>query len=157
MKVVAEGTTSNELEAALQQFKEGESGEIRFYPDNPLTSCDIVELQNKLLSSGIFLLAPIAQEGTVVSIKFQKTNVGIGSVWSDIWSNITGPFQLLKTALTIPWWIWAGGAGILIYLFLRSDTGKKVTKEAGSLAITAGKMYVTKGALKNPRRKYGHR
>ena len=61
--------------------------------------------------------------------------VGIGVTGWQIWK---------ATALGIPWWVWIiGGAGLLA-VFLFSDTGKQMT----GTAIKAGKVYVTKGALK---------
>jgi uncharacterized membrane protein YdcZ (DUF606 family) len=156
MNVIAEGTTPQELESAMSQFKAGQTGEIRFYLDKSLTPDEITGLYNKLLASGFILTEPLKQEGTILSVEFQKTSSlqGIGSFWTDLWSYIKAPFQVLSTMLKVPWWVWVGGGVAIMYLFFSSDTGKKVTKEAGGLALTAGKVYITKGALKNPMRSH---
>lgn len=57
-------------------------------------------------------------------------------------------WQIWKsTTLGVPLWVWGVGGIALLVLFFSSETGKKAT----DLGITAGKIYITKGALKNPK------
>ncbi len=152
----SEGTTSQELEAAMQQFKVGEEGEVRFYVNTQLSPEDILKLQSELISSGITPIS-IVQDDTILSIKFKKTATGIGSVWSNMWSYIQAPFQIFKAAISIPWWVWGLGAVGIVYLILRSEKGRAAvvgTAKAGAqVAGTGVRAAITKGA--NPsRRKY---
>ena len=56
----------------------------------------------------------------------------------------------ISTALGgIPFWVWAVGGIAVFYLFSQTSTGKKATGVAG----TATKIYLTKGMLKNPRKR----
>ena len=155
----AEGETSNELESAMQQFKVGETGEIRFYVNTALSPEDILKLQNELVASNITPIS-IRQDDTILSIKFKKTGQGIGSVWSDMFSYISAPFQIFKAVISIPWWVWGLGTIGIVYLILRSEKGRAAvvgTAKAGAtIAGTGVRAAITKRA--NPsRRKYEYR
>ena len=54
---------------------------------------------------------------------------------------------MFRNPLGVPWWIWVIGGGAILYLVF-AEPVKKAGKAAGGLAIQAGKVYVTKGALK---------
>lgn len=65
--------------------------------------------------------------------------LGVGITGWQIWKS---------TTLGVPIWVWIIGGGALLFAFLTSDTGKRAT----SAGISVGKMYITKGALKNPKK-----
>ena len=93
------------------------------------------------------MTAPIVQDARVVSIKFQKAIAPLLIIAGAVIAIVGGllGWQIFQySKLGVPIWVWAVAGLGLVYLFFTSDTGKK----ASGLAIQAGKVYVTKGALK---------
>ena len=130
-------------------YAEGDRGEVRFYVDRMLPEEKIQELQDRILNEGVVLTEPIEQNSRIISIKFEKRlaplaiiAIAVGVVVVAVGAVIG--WQIFKT---IQWgvsvWVWlVGGAGLLYLIFT-----SKPAKEAGGLAIQAGKVYVTRKAI----------
>ena len=132
-------------------FGEGDNGELRVYLQRPLYQDEIDKLENEICSQGVVLTAPITQDARILVIKFQKAIAPlliIGGAIAAIVAGVTG-WQIFRTTqMGVPLWVWGVGGIALLYLLFR-----KPARKAGGLAIQAGKVYVTRKALKNPRRK----
>ena len=127
-------------------FSEGDTGELRLYLERPLYQGEIDQLEQQILSQGVVLTEPIMQDTRIVSIKFQKTIAPLVIIAIAIVAVITGllGWQIWKSVqLGVPLWLWAIAGGAVLYLLLSS----KPAKEAGGLAIQAGKVYVTRKAV----------
>ena len=145
MPVIAEGITLDTLPDAEHLLAEGEHGEVRIYCQIPPTEEQLALMENEIRSQGVVLTAPIISEGTIVSIKFRKMLWPLLIIAAAAAAALgLGWWQLNTTLGGIPFWVWAVGLGALAYLFFKSDTGKKAT----SVASTAAKIYITRGALK---------
>ncbi len=161
MELIAESLTGN-LETLSQyesSLAEGARGEVRVYVSQDLEQQQLDDIENQLLTKGVVLTGHVVQDARTVIIPFQKAIAplliiglivgGLGLIGSTVlgWQIFSDPlgFKLLG----IPWYVWGIGAVALMYLFFKSDTGKAAT----GTAITAGKLYITKGMLKNPKKK----
>ena len=135
-------------------LSEGDRGEVRFYVDRQVSEEKIQELQDSLLSEGVTLTEPISQIARVLLIKFEKRLAPLAIIAIVVGGIIAAGAGLLgwqiwkTTQMGIPIWVWVVAGGALLYLIFTS----KPAKEVGGLAIQAGKVYVTKKALSNPRR-----
>jgi hypothetical protein len=151
MRLVAEslGNTSN-LGDYEYLLSEGESGEVRFYISEPLSQDTINQMQNDIISQGVVLTGPIIQDVGTLIIPFRKELAPlliIAAVAIPIVGGLLGWQIFSFSKLGVPVWVWGVAAVGLLLLFMGSETGKKAT----GMAISAGKMYITKGAFKNPR------
>ena len=74
MKLVAEQLGNNITSIAVHEsaFAEGDKGELAVYLSRPLTQDDIFSLEQNILSQGVVLTEPIAQDSGILVIKFQK-------------------------------------------------------------------------------------
>lgn len=140
------GSDLSSLSSYETYFGEGDIGELRVYLDRPLYQDEIDRLQTELLSQGVTLTAPITQDARILLIRFQKQIAPlliIGGAIAAIVAGILG-WQIFKgTQVGIPVWVWIVGGLSLAYLLFREPA-----KKAGGLAIQAGKLYVTRKALK---------
>ena len=135
-------------------YAEGDRGEVRFYVERQLSEETIQELQDRILNEGVVLTEPIEQIARIISIKFEKRlaplaiiAIVVGGIVVVV-GGLLG-WQIFKTVqMGVPLWVWFVVGGALAYLIFTS----KPAKEAGGLAIKAGKVYITKKALSNPRR-----
>ena len=147
MQLVAQGLDINKLEQSESLLAEGEAGEVRLYLSQEPTIEQLQELQDGLLERGVILTEPIAYDARIVSVKFRKgiaPLVIIGLVVGGLFATGIG-WQVFKaTRAGIPLWVIGLGGAALLYLLLRS----KPAKQAGGLAIQAGKVYIGKKALK---------
>ena len=146
MKVVAEGTSLAELITAEKLFAEGESGEMRLYIDRMLPEYQLAEIEREITSRGVVLTAPIAQEGSILSVKFQKAIAPLLIIAAAVaaFAALIG-WQIFKEHWGIPWWIWLAGGGAVLYLMFREPA-----RQIAPAAIQASKVYITRRALKNP-------
>ena len=155
-ELVGERLSNNlaELPEYEDLFAEGSRGELRLYVNQPLSEYQLGQMENELLNQGVTLTEPISQIARVVSIKFEKRlaplaiiAIVVGAIVA-IGAALLG-WQIWKTTTAgVPSWVWVVGIGAVLYLIFTS----KPAKEAGGLAIQAGKVYLTKKALSNPRR-----
>ena len=130
-------------------YAEGDRGEVRFYVERQLPMERIQELQDRILNEGVVLTEPIEQASRVISIKFEKRlaplviiAIAVGIVVVAV-SAVLG-WQIFKSIQWgVPVWVWLVGGGALLYLLLR-----KPVKKVAPIAIEAGKLYITKKALK---------
>ena len=131
-------------------YQEHDTGELRLYVDQPLSYDDINQMEYEICSQGIVLTEPIKQDARVVVISFQKAiaplaiiAIIVGGIVA-IAASLLG-WQIFKyTKLGVPIWVWAVGGIALLYLLFSS----KPAKQAGGLAIQAGKVYVGKKMVK---------
>ena len=133
-------------------FNEGDTGELRLYLSDELYQGDIIELENMITEQGVILTEPIRQYARILSIKFKKEIAPLLIIVGAVVVVVGGllGWQIFKTTqLGVPLWVWAVCGIAIIYLITTSEPAKK----AGGLAIQAGKVYVAKGALKNPRKR----
>jgi len=149
MNLIAEGTDISELEKQEPRFAEGEKGELRFYIEKSLTKEQLNQLEQDILAQGVYLTEPIKQDARIIFINFEKRIAPLIIIGGAIIAAIGGAaflgWQLSKAPLGIPWWLWVVGGGALLYLLFRTKPAKRV---AGTV-IKAGKVYVTRKALKN--------
>ena len=147
MQLIAQGLDITELEQSESLLAEGEAGEVRLYLSQEPTIEQLQALQDGLLERGVILTEPIAYDARIVSIKFVKgiaPLVIVGLVVGGLFATGIG-WQVFKaTRAGIPLWVIGLGGAALLYLLLRS----KPAKQAGGLAIQAGKVYVSRKALK---------
>lgn len=135
-------------------FAEGDTGELRLYLMGPMYQGDIDTLEQSIRSQGVVLTAPIRQDARVLMIQFKKAiaplvilAAAVAAI-AAVGSGIVG-WQIFKTVQAgVPLWVWLVGGAALAYLLFREPA-----KQAGGLAIHAGKMYITKKML-NPGRRY---
>ena len=131
-------------------YQEGDTGELRLYVDQPLSYDDVSQLEYEICSQGVVLIGPIKQDARVVVISFQKAiaplaiiAIIVGGIVA-IAAGLLG-WQIFKySKLGVPVIVWVVGLGALAYLLFSSEPAK----QAGGLAIQAGKVYVTKKAMK---------
>ena len=133
-------------------YSEGSRGELRLYLNESLSNDDLLMLENNILGQGVILTSPIEQDANIVSIKFQKAIAPLliiaGAVTLIVGSLIG--WQIFKTTqMGVPLWVWLVGGLALAYIVFTSEPAK----QAGGLAIQAGKVYVTRKSLGNPRRR----
>ena len=147
-KIIAESLTDSDLSSIGKyesSYSEGSTGELRIYTQYHVTDEESKEIENQIRSQGAVLTEPITYDNGVLSIKFRKAIapliiiagaviavLGIGGVIS--WQLITTQFSV------IPGWVWLVGGAAILYLIFMS----KPAKQAGGLAIQAGKVYITK-------------
>ncbi len=137
------------------QYNEGDTGEVRVYLSGQLDNEALRAIEDKIRGQGLVLTGPITQDARVLVIPFKKAiaplaiiAIVVGAV-ALVGSTILG-WQIFKSVQAgVPLWVWGIGGAALLYLILTSQPAK----QAGGLAIQAGKVYVTKGMLQNPRRK----
>ncbi len=156
-ELVGESLSSDltDLSQYETQYSEGDTGEVRVYLDRQLTDEALRSIENNIRSQGVVLTGPVTQDVRVLVIPFKKAiaplaiiAIVVGAV-ALVGSTILG-WQIFKSVKAgVPLWVWGVGGAALLYLILSS----KPAKAAGGLAITAGKVYVTKGMLQNPKRK----
>lgn len=158
MELIAEQLTNDLSTLAQYQSRLGDSGEVRIFMNSPVGVDQLQQIQDYITSQGGVLTDNVSQDAGMLVIPFENKSTGIGAL--PILLIVAGAavlivgsvigWQIFTTSKAgVPVWVWGVIGVALIYLFMTSDTGKKAT----GLAISAGKMYVTKGALKNPRRK----
>jgi len=158
MTIIGENLTGNitSLPSYEKYFQEGETGELRLYLSSPISQFDIERLEQDILNQGVVLTAPITQDANILSIKFQKAiaplviiAIAAGAVGL-VASGLVG-WQIFKTTQAgVPLWVWGIGGVALLYLLLRSEPAK----QAGGLAIRAGKLYIDKKmVVGNPKKK----
>lgn len=144
MKLIGENLSSglSSLPGYEAYYKEGDIGELRLYVSQPLSDETIEQLESEIISKGVYLTEPIAQDARVVIIKFKKTIAPlliIAGAIAAIGVGLLG-WQIFKlTALGVPIWAWIVGGGALLYLVLR-----KPVRKAAPYAIQAGKIYITR-------------
>jgi len=146
--LIAEGTELDQIGNYESYFNEYDRGEVRFYTEYELTPEQVAQLEEDIRSQGVYLTAPIIQDSRIVYIQFEKRIAPlliIGGIVAAIIGSILGWQIFQTTQMGVPLWAWLVGGAVLVYLFMKSDTGKAATK----IAISAGKTYLAKS---NPRR-----
>jgi hypothetical protein len=145
MELVAEGQNPQQIGQFDNMFHEQEHGKIRFYLDKELTPDELIYLETEIKKEGVCLLECIRQDARILAIGFEQRIPAlliIGGVIATVVTSLLG-WQIFKTTqLGVPLWIWVVGGGALLYLLFSS----KPAKQAGGVAIQAGKVYLTRKA-----------
>jgi hypothetical protein len=147
MELVAENLTSDigSISTYESKYNEGDTGELRVYVSQPLSEYQVQEIEKNILSQGVVLTSPVQYGNGMLIVNFQKAIAPlliIGGIIAAIVAGVVG-WQIFKTTqMGVPIWVWCIGGVAILYLLLRSEPAKK----AGGLAISASKLYLTKGA-----------
>lgn len=127
-------------------YREGDTGELRIYTGVEYAPVTLEKLEEEIISQGVVLIEPIVQDARVIFIKFRKEIAPLLIIVGVVAVIIVGiiGWQVFKTTQAgVPLWVWLIAGGALAYLIFTS----KPAKEAGGLAIQAGKVYVTRKAI----------
>ena len=148
MDLIAEGTELQELNEAEKLLNEFDKGEAHFYTDRSLSGEEISMIEQNIIETGVHLTGPVRQDARILVVEFQKRIaplVLIGGAVATVIAVGAGlvGWQIFKTVkYGVPLWVWIVGGGLLTYLIFSS----KPAKQAGGVAIQAGKVYVTRKA-----------
>ena len=130
-------------------FGEGDTGELRLYLEHSLYQEEIEQLEQEILNQGVILTESITQDARILVIKFQKAIAPLMIIaivvggFAVVIGGLLGWQIFRSVSMGVPLWVWLVGGGALLYLLLR-----KPVKAAAPIAIQAGKLYLTKKAIK---------
>ena len=72
MDLVAQGSQLSSLGQYEALLGEGDSGQVNVHLDRPLADYELRAIEQTLLSQGVILTRPIAQDFQILTISFQK-------------------------------------------------------------------------------------
>lgn len=135
------GTDIVKLADVEPLLNEGDTGEMRAFVDGYLRDEELAFLQYKIQSQGVVLTEPIFQDSGMVVIRFRKMIAPLLIIGGAVIAVVGGllGWQIFKTTVAgVSLWVWAIVGGALLYYMMTSEP----VKQAGGLAIQAGKVYV---------------
>ena len=147
-ELVYEGRTIDQADilAAESVLNEGDKGQFVFYTDGVLTDGQVSRLTQEIISQGVILTGPITQESGIIVVPFQKAlaplliiGLAVGGVLL-LGTGLIGWQVFRSVQQGVPLWVWAVGAGALLYLVFTSEPAKTT----GRFAVKAGKVYALK-------------
>ena len=120
MGLIAEGSDIQSLVTQEVLYQEGDRGEVRLYLNTEMSESAVTQITSDLMAKGVVLTGPIIAESRILSIRFEKRIAPLVIIVAALLGSGVIGWQLFKpkwgAPLGIPVWVWATGAGLLVYV-----------------------------------------